>query len=299
MVSSTSLGSLGDSIGLTVMSVYALAVLQLPLTFIITINFPSVRSDFFSTTVRLVSDIPGVVNGTAIDLENPTKLHYMHSVSVSIVFLAVSGLCTVFTISTVYLRDKGLGDHNNNNFGGSSLGTEEFVSTNLDLITHPTVTMWNNVFLGIVVLGHSLLAAVVDSPTSIHLLLLVTLMIYTAMSGILQPKISVAGESNNANAASLVSSMYLGWCLLYVAAMFYVANNIPYDASSVKIQMVALVAFLDCFLLIFGHTWDHAPPMQTIMNCRLVYVVAWVFVNIATYVLWLPFISIPFVRVPN
>lgn len=207
---SSSLGSLGDSIGLTIMTVYALSVLQLPLMFLITINFPVVRSDFFSTTVRLVSDIPGVINGTAIDLEDPTMLHYIHSVSVSVVFMAVSGLCTVFTIATLYLRDKGI-DDNNGSLRSSNIGTEEFISTNLELVTNPTVTMWNNVFLAIVVLGHALLAAVVDSPTSIHLLLLVTLMIYISMSGILQPKIqsSTSSDASNTNIASIVSSMYM------------------------------------------------------------------------------------------
>lgn len=166
--------------------------------------------------------------------------------------------------------------------------------------------------------GHALLAAVVDSPTSIHFLLLITLLVYVSMSGILQPKIQ---SDHSSNAASYVSSMYMGWGLMYSVAMLYMANNIPHDPSSARLQLVAFTAFLDCFLLIFGHTWsvtthtlsfssptnltfcpdydeprDSAPPMQTIMNCRLIYVVSWAALNMATYVLWGPFLSIPFVK---
>jgi hypothetical protein len=31
---------------------------------------------------------------------------------------------------------------------------------------------------------------------------------------------------------------------MYSAAMFYMANNIPYDESSVKLQLVGIVGFL-------------------------------------------------------
>lgn len=285
---SGSLGSLGDSIGLTIMSVYFFAVIQLPVMFLITLNFPTVKSDFYSTAVKLVYDQH--TNTTCVDLKDPTQLHYIHSVSVSIIFLGVSCLCTVFTIATVYLKDKGIEN------GGSlrrNIGEEDYTTSNPDLVTHPTITFWNNLFLGVVVLGHTLLVCVVASPTSIHLLLLVCLLIYVSMSGILQPKIQ---STHSSNAASYVSSMYMGWVLMYSVAMMYMANNIPYDPSSVRLQFVALAAFLDCFLLIFGHTWDSTPSMQTIMNCRLLYVVSWLSVNMVMYILWGPFMAIPFLH---
>jgi hypothetical protein len=52
-----------------------------------------------------------------------------------------------------------------------------------------------------------------------------------------------------------------------------------------RIQVVAAVVFVDCFLLIFGHTWDSAPTVQTIMNCRLLYTVVWSVLNVAVYVM--------------
>lgn len=147
---SGSLGPFGDSLGLTVLSVYALAVVQLPVTFLITLNFQPVKSDFYSTGVRLVYD--SAQNATAIDLQNPTQLHYIHSVSLSVGFLAVSGLCTVFTIATVYLRDKGLDADSGGGNLRSSLSAEEYTTGNIELVTNPTITLWNNVFLGLVVL---------------------------------------------------------------------------------------------------------------------------------------------------
>lgn len=299
-----SLGACGDAVGLNFLTVYALALAQLPAMFLVTLNFPPVKLDFFATSVKTVvsGDFPAVrngsmvllFNGTAVNLQDPTQLHYMHSLSISFAFIAVSGLCTVFVVMTLYLRERGVAD----GVGGamrSDVQHEEYVTSNVELVTDPTVTMWGNVFMGIVVKGHVLLAAVVDSPTSVHFLLLIGLLMYMSLAPLLGPRIHCPDTDASSRVASTASSTYLfslgGYCL----AMGYIASNIPVDPHSAKLQLVVLVGFLDMFLLIFGHTWDPVPLMQTIINCRLVYASLWIAINLGTYVLWTPFMRVQFV----
>ena len=121
----------------------------------------------------------------------------MHGQSVGFGFLGVAALCAAFATITVHIRDKGLSDTGNASCT-SSIGEEEFTTSNTDLVTNPTITMWNSVFLALVVSGHALVAVVVCSPASTHAIVLFTLAIYISMSGILQPR-SVFSLHCNAN----------------------------------------------------------------------------------------------------
>lgn len=304
-----SLGACGDALGLNFMTVYGLALLQLPTMFLVTLNFPPVKLDFFATSVKTITaaDVTGPAhngssvvpfNGTAVNLRDPTQLHYMHSLSISFAFIAISGLCTVFVVMTLYLRERGVADSAGSAMLRSDIQQAEYVTSNLELVTDPTVSMWSNVFTGVVVGGHVLLAAVVDSPTSVHFLLLMALLIYMSLAPLLGPKIHCPDSDASSRVAGTASSTYLvslgGYCL----AMGYIANNIPVDTHSAKVQLVVLVGFLDIFLLIFGHTWDPVPLMQTIINCRLIYACLWIALNVGIYVLWAPFMRVQFVSVP-
>lgn len=82
-----------------------------------------------------------------------------------------------------------------------------------------------------------------------------------------------------------MSSSYTAYGLMYVAAMLVLSGSIPYDPSSARIQLLAAAGFLDCFLLFFGHAWDSAPMVQTIMNCRMLYAVAWSIINVTSFCL--------------
>lgn len=176
-----SLGPCGDAIGLSTMTVYALSIAQLPAMFALVIKYPAVKGDFFATTTRVIPNPQ--TNGTAVDLHNPTQLHYMHSINLSAFFLITSALCCFFCIITVYIMDKGVGELS------KDVGYENYISSNVDLITHPTISMWNNVFVSLVLAEHGLLAAVLNSPSSIHFLLLILLLTYISMGMIiLQPR---------------------------------------------------------------------------------------------------------------
>jgi hypothetical protein len=124
------------------------------------------------------------VNGTGVDLSNPVSSNYMHGQSVGFGFLGVAALCAAFATITVHIRDKGL----SSDASCTSIGEEEFTTSNTDLVTNPTITMWNSVFLALVVSGHALVAVIVCSPSSTHAIVLFTLAIYVSMSGILQPR---------------------------------------------------------------------------------------------------------------
>mgnify|MGYP003341027485 CR=1 FL=1 len=270
--------------GLDYISVFVVAAIQLPVTFLVILNFPSVKLDFFATSVRTINAQEashGAINGTAVDLHNPTTLHYMHSIPISFIFMIVSALCAFFVVMTIFLKDKGISI--NSNMHGRDVLMEEYVTSNVDLVTDSTIIMWNNVFVGIVVGSHVLVAAVVDSPTSIHLLLLVTFMIYTSSASLVSPKIHCEDPDASVRIATTKSGMYMTSVGLYCLAMGYIVNNIPVDNHSVKLQTVVFLLFVDMFLLVFGHTWDPTPLMQTIMNCRLIYIVCIVVLNITIY----------------
>lgn len=78
--------------------------------------------------------------------------------------------------------------------------------------------------------------------------------------------------------------------------MGYAATNIAYDPSSYKIQIVAAVVFLDLFLLILGHTWDPCPNMQTIINCRMLYVLCVVSISLIVYAVWHSALRVQFLQ---
>lgn len=298
----TSLGPCADGIGLSMMSVYALSVAQLPVMFLITLNFPPVKLDIFATVVKTVSREDAInpdppFNGTAVNLDHPTELHYMHSISASIGFVAVSALGTLFVLCTVYLRDKGLaGGTGQYAVLQTDIGQENYVSSNLDLTTDPTISLWNTLFLAFVVSGHVVMAATVDSPTSFHLLLLVGLMVYVSMSVLLYPKLHSEDSDVSVKISGMVSAKYFAATALYCTAMLYVGSNVVADVSNVKIQLVMLAAFMALFLLVIGHVWDPSPLMQTIINCRVLYAVFWICINISTYALWDPYIRVQFFR---
>lgn len=101
-----SMGPCGDSLGLTMSTVYALSVFQLPLTFLFVLEFRPVHIDIFSTSVKIVPN--PATNGTGVDLHDPTLLHYSHSIGISAVFMLQSAAVAFFGIITMYLADKGL-----------------------------------------------------------------------------------------------------------------------------------------------------------------------------------------------
>lgn len=72
-------------------------------------------------------------------------------------------------------------------------------------------------------------------------------------------------------------------------------TNIPHDPESYKIAVLGMLVFFDVFLLIMGHTWDPVPNMQTIVNCRMLYVILLVAFTLVAYITWDPYMRVPYI----
>lgn len=79
--------------------------------------------------------------------------------------------------------------------------------------------------------------------------------------------------------------------ILFIIAFAITASRITYDPQSYRIQLLGIVAFVDCFFLMLGHSWDSNPVMETIYNCRLFYVCIIASINIVIYIYWSPMLS--------
>jgi len=178
-----SLGPCGDYIGFSMGGVLTLSMIQAPFMMSLILSHPAVKIDIFSSKVAIVPDV--LTNTTAIDLNHPTDLHYMHSLHISAVFMACSALICFFALTSYQIALQGVG-------GSESVTHEEFVSTNAEFINNATITLWNNTFLALVVITHVLITAVLCSPNSMHFLLMMTLIYYVSFSTILQPKLQAS-----------------------------------------------------------------------------------------------------------
>jgi hypothetical protein len=175
----------------------------------------------------------------------------------------------------------------------SSVSHEEFVSTNAGFAHDPTIVLWNNIFLALVVVTHEVVTAVVCTPNSMHFLFMMVLVFYTSFSVILQPKLQT--PSDVSGASSSVASTYLVAVAFYGIGMVYVCSNISFDPHQWKVQLITAFIFVD-LLLILGHVWDPVPLMATIMNCRFIYLVCMIFLNAAIYLTWDRLLKIPYIH---
>jgi hypothetical protein len=277
------MGPCGDYLGITSKGVLTLSVLQVPFMISVMISYPNVMVDIFSSRIALVED--PVSNTTAVDLNHPTELHYLHSVSISSVFIACSALIALFALSTYQITL----------YGVESTGVishEEFVNSNAVFVQDPIIVMWNNIFLGFVILSHELVTAVLCTPNSLHFLFMMALLFFIAFSVILQPKLQTPPDIPAAS--SSVTSTYMAAVVLYIVGMVYLCSNISYDPHQLKMQVIVVFICID-FLLIVGHVWDPIPLMSTIINCRYIYLVCSIFTNAVIYLMWEHYLRIPYI----
>lgn len=284
-----SLGPCGDSMGFTLKGILSLSLIQAPVMMMLIVNRPAVKVDIYSS--KVVTVIDPLTNHSVVDLKHPTELHYMHSVNVSSVFILCSACICLFALITYQISTNGID-------GGGNIGYEEFVCTNQQLAVDPTISLWNNSFLALVVTTHMVVTAVLCSPCSMHFLLMVGLVLYTSFVTILQPKLQSHMDSGSAG-SSAVNSVYMVAILFYVVGMTYVASNVSFDPGSYKMQLIFMLVFVDLFFLILGHTWDPSPLLKTIINCRLMYVVCMTFMVLTIYVLWDKNFRVPYINKGN
>jgi hypothetical protein len=264
------LGPVGDTIGLTSTAIYVAAICQIPISLVLMVHFQPIRADFFATSTRIAMDY--YTNTTGVDLSNPTYLHYMHSVNVSPLFLLCSALIAFFVATSVNMHK--YDQH------GMNIECEDFISTNENVVLNPVVTAWNHTFVCLLIASHALVVIVVITPTSIHCLGLILFLFYFSFSLVSQPRIQPVGSSDAS------SGNYIPAIVAYGAAMCFVVSNIVCDDESFKVELIVIVAFVDIAIVIMGHTWDPVPNMQTIINCRLLYCMFFIILNLSIYCIW-------------
>jgi hypothetical protein len=274
------LGAVGDTLGLTSASIYVAALVQFPLSLVFMVHFPPIKADFFATSSRVVID--NLTNTTGVDIHNPTYLHYMHSINIAPLFLLCSALLTFFVTASVYMNKH---DHH-----GQSVEFEDYISNNETVVSNPIVTAWNQSFICLLLVSHALITIIVVSPTSIHFLGLVLLLLYFSLSLVIQPRIQSVGATDGS------SSTYITALVAYGIALCLIVSNIVCDDDSLKVELVVLVAFVDVAILIMGHTWDPIPNMQTVINCRLLYCAFLIVLNLMLYATWSPLFKLHFVH---
>jgi hypothetical protein len=99
-----SLGACGDKLGITMGGVLALSMIQAPVMMSILLSYPAVKTDVFSSKVVLV--LNPATNTSAINLNHPTDLHYMHSIHISPAFLVCGALFAFFAIHTYQITQQ-------------------------------------------------------------------------------------------------------------------------------------------------------------------------------------------------
>lgn len=275
------MGALADTMGITLGSSVLFCMAQVPAFLAIISIYPMVEADVFSTKIKTILD--PATNLTAVDLVDPIETHYLHSINISAAFLLTSGLVAAVGIMTYQIKVQGISN--------TGIDEEEYVSENVDVVTHPTVTLWNNSFVVLVVWSHIVIIAIVCSPCSMHLLFMTALFIYTAFKGLLCPR---HGRSTfqSAHTGSLMG------IAIYIIGMSYVATNVAIDSHMRKAQTIAAFVLCDLFTLIIGHAWDQNPTFGTISNCRLLYLCFVTIVNMVLYISWHSAFKIHFLHAP-
>jgi hypothetical protein len=175
----------------------------------------------------------------------------------------------------------------------SNVSHEEFTNLNVAFVNDATIVLWNNLFLALVVVTHTLVTSIMCTPNSMHFLLMIALVYYISFSIILQPKLQAPPDLPLASSST--ASHYLVAVSFYIVGMIYVCTNISFDPLQFKVQFVVAFIFVDSFLIL-GHIWDPVPLMTTIINCRFLYLVCIILINAIMYLMWQTFLKIPYIQ---
>lgn len=213
---------------------FALCVSQVAITGAVIMFFPPVR-------VQVYTALPAVQNGT---LHGGTAPLSTAEVGVSLPFLALSCVAVLYSTTTAGLAEGGL------------LGRDTQYSFEILVEAAP----WDLLFWVFCAGTHALVILVVTSPVDIYALVLSSLLMFYFLGRLCAPRCSsqLSMTQENMN--------LLGYC----AGLLITARNIP-DTHSGRGGALLILALLD-YMLGVGHTWDSAPTMDVVANCRLFYV---------------------------
>lgn len=326
------LGPCADALGISVMMVFLLGVIQLPIMIALALHYPAVRADIYSTSVQLGKD-PANNNSSAVILMKSFSVsstqeqgegYYMHGLNISGLFVLCAASFTFFVVLTMHLVDRGRTSHERG-------GETDFTRQNISLISDPSFRTWNQAFLVSTLLMHMVLILAVCSPVSTDMLLSSAALLYVSLCQLVQPldnyeeelSSSSSGGGMTTGAASMAAQTNMLLCIIFCSAILFALTRIPVDESMGKTQSLLILVCLDAFML-FGHLWDRVPVVQVhinllalhfllmahqpdshpnnhkvVLNCRLLYICLLAIFNMGFFCLWDPYMKTIFIMLPT
>jgi hypothetical protein len=214
-------------------TIFSICLLQAGVTAFIILSYPQVKIETFTAH-------PKVVNGT---LQADTANHVIHSATVplSLPFMVLSCMAALFTTTTMSLIER------------NTISTDSPYT--IDTLSE--TGMWNATFWAYCLGAHVLVILIALSPVDIYIVVLSSLMIVYFLNHTCNPKdgahLSIMQENFN------LLGIFIG--------ILIILYNIP-DSHSGRTAAIAVTIMLD-YILAVGHTWDSAPEMDVICNCRI------------------------------
>lgn len=214
---------------------FTLCVSQVAITGAVIMFFPPVR-------VQIFTSHPAVGNGT---LAGRTSALSVTDFPLSLPFLILSCLAVLFSTTTAGLTESGM--------------LQQDTHYTFELLTE--TAQWDTIFWVFCACAHVLVIIIVTSPVDVYAVLFSSLLLFYFLGRLCSPRcqqLSMTYENMN----------LLGFC----AGILVAGYNIP-DSHSGRAGALVIMVMLD-YMLGVGHTWDAAPTMDTVTNCRLFWVCA-------------------------
>ena len=178
-----------------------------------------------------------------------------------------SVICAFFALLSQSINTQGL--------EGNAISMEDFVASNYEMMSHPTMTLWNNLFILYTTLTHAVILLLVCSVSSFEFTACCFLITFMVFSTLLSPKLQLRGVPP-----------YLIYSLIYLIFVGYTIHYHKGDVMHISFHFLVFIGFLDVFVLYIGHTWDPTPDLKTILNCRIIYAACSALIVIFAYTQW-------------
>jgi hypothetical protein len=227
---------------------FALCLSQAAVTVGVVMFFPQVQ-------VQTISCHPLIINGT-IAPASPTLT--TATIPLSLPFIILSFVAILFSTSTAGLLERGL-------FSSDSVYSFEILYE---------AGLWDLLFWAYCLGAHTLAILIAMSPADIYAVSISIILVVYFLARICQPRSSQSLSMTQENLN------LLGIC----AGLLIIGYNFP-DSHSGRAAAILIMCVLD-YLLGVGHTWDIAPTMEIITNCRLFWVCSVSFCMAGLYGAW-------------
>lgn len=215
-------------------SAFALCLSQAAITLAVIAYYPPVHVQFFTCH-------PRIENGT---LTMPESELSVSNIGLSVPFLALSCLAVLFSTTTTSMIERGLLQQDN--------------PYNFEILQE--TGFWDIIFWLFCAGAHTIVIAVIMSPADSYAVGISSLLIIYFLMRLCSPRFSQ--QSNMTQENFNILGLFAG--------LLIVGYNIP-DSHSGRSAALMVTCLLD-YMLGVGHTWDAAPTMDVITNCRLFWV---------------------------